>query len=178
MINIYTDGSCSKNPGPGGWAFYVVFCNDEGIFLNDLPNTAEFTGNNSNTTNNIMEITAIISAFEYIKNQKLWEKSKKITIYSDSNYAVKGFNEWSYAWQKNGRLNDQHKDPVKNIPLWLDLLKLKSFFNNLAKNNLLIWELKWIKAHEEIKNTDDIITKQHKKGNHIADARANQAVKF
>ena len=105
-VDIYTDGACSGNPGAGGWAailFYRAF-------------TREISGAESNTTNNRMELTAIIKGLQMLK------ESCKVTVYSDSAYCVDAFLQgWIYGWQKNGWKTGS-KDDVKNVDLWQVLL--------------------------------------------------------
>ena len=104
-VTIYTDGACSGNPGPGGWGAILMF--DE--------HKKEISGYSENTTNNIMEITAVLEAVKMLKYEC------EITIYSDSAYVVNAFNEkWIYGWLKNGWRNSS-KEPVKNKELWQEL---------------------------------------------------------
>lgn len=104
-VTIYTDGACSGNPGPGGWGAILMF--DE--------YKKEISGYSENTTNNIMEITAVLEAVKMLKYEC------EITIYSDSAYVVNAFKQgWIYNWQKNNwRTAD--KKPVKNQELWQEL---------------------------------------------------------
>lgn len=107
-IIIYTDGACSGNPGPGGWGSILMYKN----------NKKEISGASQNTTNNIMELTAVIEAL------KLLKFSCKVKIYSDSAYVVNAFNQkWIYGWLKNGWKNS-NKEPVKNRELWEKLYEL------------------------------------------------------
>lgn len=103
MIEIYTDGACSVNTGKGGWGVYIVLPSGEEIKL---------SGNSENTTNNQMEMTAVVEALSYFKTKK------KITIFSDSNYVIKGITEWMDGWKKR----DWKK--VKNVKYWrkIDIL--------------------------------------------------------
>ena len=105
-VDIYTDGACSGNPGAGGWAailFYRAF-------------KREISGAESKTTNNRMELTAIIKAVQML------QESCKVTVYSDSAYCVDAFLQgWIYGWQKNGWKTGS-KDDVKNVDLWQVLL--------------------------------------------------------
>ncbi len=104
-VTIYTDGACSGNPGPGGWGAILML--DE--------YKKEISGYSENTTNNIMEITAVLEAVKMLKYEC------EITIYSDSAYVVNAFKQgWIYNWQKNNwRTAD--KKPVKNQELWQEL---------------------------------------------------------
>ena len=107
-IIIYTDGACSGNPGPGGWGAILMY----------KDNLKEINGGNIDTTNNIMEITAVIEGLKMLK------KPCVVEVYSDSAYVVNTFkNEWIETWQKNNwRTSD--KKPVKNKELWEELYEL------------------------------------------------------
>ena len=107
-VTIYTDGACSGNPGPGGY----------GVILMYKDHKKEISGGDKNTTNNIMEITAVIEGL------KLLKYPCKVNLYSDSAYVVNGFNNgWIYNWQKNG-WKTANKEPVKNKELWEELYNL------------------------------------------------------
>ena len=104
-VTIYTDGACSGNPGPGGWGAILMM--DE--------YKKEISGYSENTTNNIMEITAVLEAVKMLKYEC------EITIYSDSAYVVNAFLQgWIYNWQKNN-WKTADKKPVKNKELWQEL---------------------------------------------------------
>lgn len=104
-VIIYTDGACSGNPGPGGW----------GVVLMYKEHRKELSGGCKNTTNNIMEITAVIEGLKALKTDCEAE------IYSDSAYVVNAFNShWIDGWKKNGWRNSQ-KEEVKNKELWQEL---------------------------------------------------------
>lgn len=90
-IHIYTDGACEPNPGAGGWAFAVI---ESGVEINNR------NGGDIQTTNNIMEMTAILEALEYAKANDL--PVSETTIYSDSQYCVKGCSIWRHGWKRNG----------------------------------------------------------------------------
>ena len=113
MIHIYTDGGCSGNPGPGGWAYLILqetFQGDEIL--------AEHWGAEKETTNNRMELTAVIASLEALKNMD--NAPRKANIYTDSQYVQKGISEWIHNWKRNSwRTSD--KKPVKNKDLWLCL---------------------------------------------------------
>ena len=106
-ITIYTDGACSGNPGPGGWGAILM--------LGD--HKKEISGGSKETTNNIMELTAVIQALRLVK------RPCKIKLYSDSAYVVNGFLQgWIYNWiKKNWKTADGK--PVKNKELWEELYK-------------------------------------------------------
>ncbi len=122
-ISVYTDGSCLKNPGGnGGYAFLLV---DESRDFSTLAKSFF----EPNTTNNRMELKAVIAAVRFLNSTS---SGREFIIYSDSEYSVKGLNQWSKNWIKKN-----FKD-VKNDDLWRELLSLN--FNNI--------ELKWVKAHD------------------------------
>lgn len=107
-VTIYTDGACSGNPGPGGWGSILMFGS----------NQKEISGGKKNTTNNIMELTAVIEAL------KLLKRPCEVDLYSDSAYVVNAFEQgWIYNWVKNN-WKTAGKDPVKNQELWQELYKL------------------------------------------------------
>ena len=107
-VTIYTDGACSGNPGPGGW----------GAILFYKENKKEISGGIKETTNNIMEITAVIEAL------KLLKFPCNVKLYSDSAYVVNCFKQgWIYNWQMNG-WKTASKEPVKNKELWEELYNL------------------------------------------------------
>ena len=107
-VVIYTDGACSGNPGPGGWGTILMY--------KDIKK--EISGRNDNTTNNIMEMTAVIEGLKMLKHEC------EVDIYSDSAYVVNAFNQgWIYNWQKNN-WKTAGKDPVKNKELWEELYTL------------------------------------------------------
>ena len=132
MIEIYTDGACSKNPGPGGWAFVVV---EQGIA------TYNAGGSEKHTTNNRMELTAILEACKYIDTQP----EGRWTIYADSAYCINCYSAgWRRKWMENGWMTSQNK-PVLNQDLWEKLIpyfrrsdisfcKVKGHANNQFNN--------------------------------------------
>lgn len=105
MIHIYTDGACEPNPGAGGWAFVVI---ESGVETNNR------NGGDIQTTNNIMEMTAVLAALEYAKAGNL--PVSDTTIYSDSQYCVKGCNEWRHNWKRKGW--EKGKPSLANVGLW------------------------------------------------------------
>ena len=112
-VIIYTDGACSGNPGPGGW----------GAILMMGKNRKEIYGGKKNTTNNVMELTAVIEAL------KLLKRPCKVDLYSDSAYVVNAFlQNWIWSWIKNGWQNS-NKEEVKNKELWQELLSLTKVHN-------------------------------------------------
>lgn len=105
MISIYTDGACEPNPGAGGWAFVVI---ENGVELNNR------NGGCLSTTNNVMEMTGVLAALEYAKMCRL--KADETIIYSDSQYVVKGCNEWRHGWKRKGWTRG--KSELANAGLW------------------------------------------------------------
>ena len=101
-VDIYTDGACLGNPGPGGWSFIIKYENGK---------TKEFNGSENHTTNNKMELTAAIKALTYIK------KKTKVNIYTDSKYLKDGITVWINKWKLNGWKTSNKKD-VKNLCLY------------------------------------------------------------
>ena len=107
-VIIYTDGACSGNSGPGGWGAILMYKNAK----------KEISGGNKSTTNNIMEITAVIEALKCLKVES------EVQVYSDSAYTVNAFNQkWIYGWMKNG-WKTSNGDNVKNKELWQELYSL------------------------------------------------------
>ena len=107
-VIIYTDGACSGNPGPGGWGAILMYKDAK----------KEISGGMKNTTNNIMEISAVIEALKCLKVES------DVQIYSDSAYVVNAFNQgWIYNWIKNKWMTSG-KEPVKNKEIWQELYEL------------------------------------------------------
>lgn len=128
-VDIYTDGSCKGNPGPGGW---------EAILTYEKPNgevcTKELTGYNISTTNNQMELTAVIEGLKALKCYC------DVTVYSDSKYVVDAVNKgWLFSWKKNSWKKSDKKS-VKNIELWEELLLLLAAGHNV--------HFTWVKGHD------------------------------
>ena len=112
-ITIYTDGACSGNPGPGGWGAILMY----------KDNIKEISGGKKDTTNNVMELTAVIEAL------KLLKFPCKVNLYSDSAYVVNAFlQNWVINWQKNNWKTSDKKD-VKNKELWQELIELTHIHN-------------------------------------------------
>jgi ribonuclease HI len=127
-IKIYTDGACTGNPGPGGWAAI--------IFSENKKN--ELFGGEKLTTNNRMELTAAIKAIEFCdKIEKSQPTLKHITIFTDSNYVKDGITIWINNWENNNWKTSDKKN-VKNVDLWKRL-------KELAKSKQIDW--RWIKGH-------------------------------
>ncbi|GAB7387429.1 ribonuclease HI [Bacillaceae bacterium] len=107
-VTIYTDGACSGNPGPGGWGAVLLYGE----------HAKEISGAEPNTTNNRMELTAVIEALKRLK------EPCRVKLYSDSAYVVNCFRQgWYRNWMKNGWVNSK-KQPVENKDLWQELLRL------------------------------------------------------
>ncbi|HAF01537.1 MAG TPA: ribonuclease HI [Methylophilaceae bacterium] len=137
-VEIYADGACKGNPGPGGWGALLLFGG----------NQKELFGGEVLTTNNRMELTAVISALEALK------RPCKIKIYTDSSYVQKGITEWILGWKaRNWRTSD--KKPVKNEDLWRAL-------DRSVQQHQIEWI--WVRGHAG------------NWGNEHADMLANQGV--
>tara|TARA_B100000674_G_C37530499_1_gene773613 strand:- start:71 stop:484 length:414 start_codon:yes stop_codon:yes gene_type:complete len=124
MVKIYTDGACSGNPGRGGWAAIII----------DGEEIEKISGSSENTTNNRMELIAVISALKYVKKEN-------IELFTDSKYTKDGIEKWIVNWKKNG-WKTANKQDVKNMDLWQNLDKL-----NEKKN--VQWN--WVKGHSDNK---------------------------
>ena len=120
-VDIYTDGACSGNPGPGGWGVLIEIDNKN----------IELSGGDKDTTNNRMELMAAIKALEEI------DKDYEITLYTDSNYVKDGITSWISNWKKNNWKTASKKD-VKNKELWIRL-------DEAIKDKNISWV--WVKGH-------------------------------
>lgn len=123
-MEIFTDGGCSGNPGPGGWAFIICF--------EDGPDRS--SGGEANTTNNRMELTAVIRSLERLKEAG---HNGQARISTDSQYVQLGISKWIKSWLKNGWKTSDGK-PVKNKDLWLRLSELADELHP---------EWRWVKGH-------------------------------
>ena len=121
VVEIFTDGACKGNPGPGGW----------GAILRLGQHEKELWGGEKETTNNRMELTAAIRAIEALK------RPIGGRIYTDSQYVMKGINEWIHGWKKNG-WKTADKKPVKNVELWQAL-------DAAVSRHKIEWH--WVKGH-------------------------------
>ena len=121
FVEIYTDGACANNPGPGGWGALLIF-NDK---------RKEIFGYQLATTNNQMELAAAIYALQHLK------KPCRVKLYTDSIYLQKGATEWMQNWQKNNWRKSDNK-PVTNLDLWQNL-------QHEMKKHDIIWC--WVKGH-------------------------------
>ncbi len=139
-VVIYTDGACKGNPGPGGW----------GAFLRSDGHEKELWGGERNTTNNRMELMAVIEALSVLK------RPCTVDLYVDSEYVRKGITEWIHGWKKKGWVTAA-KQPVKNAELWRQLDALVH-----DGTHKIAWH--WVKGHSG------------DPGNERADALANRGV--
>jgi ribonuclease HI len=121
LVEIYSDGACRGNPGPGGWGAILRFNGTE----------KELFGGEAATTNNKMELTAVIRALEALT------RPSKVHVYTDSQYVQKGIKEWIHGWKRNG-WKTAAKEPVKNKELWIEL-------DELRKKHEIEWH--WVKGH-------------------------------
>ena len=138
QVVIYTDGACKGNPGPGGW----------GVWLRSGEHEKEMFGGEANTTNNRMELTAVIEALASLK------RTCDVTLFTDSEYVRKGITEWIHGWKLRG-WKTADKKPVKNAELWKRL-------EALAALHHVDW--RWVRGHAG------------DPGNERADALANRGV--
>ncbi len=138
VVEIYTDGACRGNPGPGGWGVWMISGN----------NKKELFGGDADTTNNRMELMAVIEAMRALK------RPCKVVLHTDSQYVQKGISEWIHKWKARGwRTAD--KKLVKNVDLWMELDQAT------AQHDI---EWRWIKGHAG------------HEGNEKADQLANKGV--
>ena len=137
-IVIYTDGACKGNPGVGGW----------GALLQSGAHEKELFGGEAQTTNNRMELTAVIRALESLRGPS------QVDLYTDSQYVKNGIETWIHGWKRNGWKTSDKKD-VKNADLWRELLAL-------VAQHEIAWH--WVRGHAD------------NPGNTRADALANQGV--
>ncbi|AFG36682.1 ribonuclease HI [Spirochaeta africana] len=122
--NIYTDGGCHGNPGPGGWAYVIEFDGEH----------TENSGSDGATTNNRMELSAVIEALTWVQHRGDY---REIHVTTDSQYVKNGITTWIHTWVRNGWKTSK-KEPVKNRDLWMQLYEL---------NQLLPVDWHWTKGH-------------------------------
>jgi len=120
-VEIYADGACKGNPGPGGW----------GVLLRSGSRERELCGGEAQTTNNRMELTAVIEGLRSLKERSA------VRVYTDSQYVQKGISEWIHSWKRRGWLTADKK-PVKNVDLWKAL-------DEVARVHQVEWH--WVKGH-------------------------------
>jgi ribonuclease HI len=137
-VEVYTDGACRGNPGPGGW----------GVLLRSRRRERELLGAERATTNNRMELTAVIRALEALHRRCV------VRVYTDSQYVQKGISQWVRDWKRRG-WRTAARQPVKNIDLWQRL-------DALAQSHDIEWH--WVRGHSG------------HEGNERADALANLAI--
>ena len=137
-VEVFTDGACKGNPGIGGWGSILIY----------KDNIKEINGKAEDTTNNIMELTAVIKALESLKEQC------HVVLTTDSNYVKDGITEWIKVWKLNG-WKTANKKAVKNQELWKKL-------DSLSTEHIIEW--KWVKGHSG------------HPGNEHADRLANEAI--
>ena len=121
MIEIYTDGACSGNPGPGGW----------GVLIQENGQERKLSGGERATTNNRMELMGAIEAL------KAFPEGTPLTLHTDSTYVKNGVTSWVHSWKRNG-WKTASKKPVKNQDLW-------ELLDALASSRQVTW--KWVKGH-------------------------------
>lgn len=139
-IEIYTDGSCSGNPGPGGWGAILSFNGSE----------KELSGGAAETTNNRMELTAVIEALSALK------EPCEVTLTSDSKYVTDAINKrWLYSWPKKGWRNSKN-EPTPNADLWKRLTPL------LEKHRVKFVWIKGHAGHQKNERCDQLATQQTK----------------
>ena len=138
IIDVYTDGACKGNPGPGGW----------GVLLRWNGHEKELFGGEPNTTNNRMELRAVIEALAALK------RDSSVRLHTDSKYVLDGITSWIHNWKKRG-WKTAGKKPVKNVDLWQQL-------DDLALQYTITWV--WVKGHAG------------HEGNERADELANRGV--
>lgn len=127
-IIIFTDGASSGNPGSGGWGCVIIFCDDASQKSKVKSHkVVELGGREERTTNNRMELIAIIEAFEFANKYGLGARDYEFEVYSDSSYAVNGITKWIDDWIKNDWKNSQKK-PVMNRDLWEQLSNLTEIY--------------------------------------------------
>jgi ribonuclease HI len=137
-VDLYTDGACKGNPGPGGW----------GAYLKSGSREKDLFGGEASTTNNRMELTAVIEGLNAMK------QACQVTVFTDSSYVMQGIQSWLPAWKARG-WKTADKKPVKNVDLW-QALELA------CSRHQIKWQ--WVKGHSG------------NPGNERADALANQGV--
>ncbi len=132
MITFYTDGGCSGNPGPGGWAYAV---SEDGKLVETR------SGGEAATTNNRMELTAVIMALRYA----LERGETEVEVLTDSQYVKNGITVWINSWKRNG-WRTAGRTPVKNVEYWLELDSLNSSLS-------VTWS--WVKGHAGIEGNEE-----------------------
>lgn len=141
VVEIFCDGACSGNPGPGGWGTILRFNGSE----------KELSGGEKETTNNRMELTAAIEGLSALK------RPCRVVVTTDSQYLVKGMTEWLAGWQKKGWINSK-REPVMNRDLWERLV-------DLSRQHSVDW--RWVRGHAghaENERCDELARRAIEKG--------------
>jgi ribonuclease HI len=120
-VELFTDGACKGNPGPGGW----------GAILRMGPHEKEMSGSDPQTTNNRMEMMAVIKGLNALT------EACEVHVHTDSRYVIDGMTKWIQGWQKKGWINAS-KQPVRNADLWHDLIEA-------ARRHRISWN--WVRGH-------------------------------
>ena len=120
-VEVFTDGACKGNPGPGGW----------GAILRMGANEKEMSGSEPQTTNNRMEMTAVIKGLNALI------EPCAVTLYTDSKYVIDGITKWVHGWKRNGWVNAS-RQPVRNADLWHELIEA-------AQRHEMTWQ--WVRGH-------------------------------
>ena len=171
MIEIYTDGGCSGNPGPGAWAYAIIGSGELGMENGEPCLLMEKWGAEGSTTNNRMELQAVIAALEALSSTPsppsstpredlplIDVKPDELTIYTDSQYVQKGITIWIRDW-KNKRWKTSSNEPVKNQDLWQ---RLDALTSALTTGFGLSVNWVWIKGHagnEYNEHCDELVKK-------------------
>lgn len=144
-ITIFTDGSSRGNPGPGGWGAIVVYENsDKKLSADNQRLVQELGGGEKRTTNNRMELTAVIEALLFVSKLTTGTLPLKTTLYLDSSYVLNGATKWIHGWKKNN-WKTSSKDPVLNQDLWETLAKILPYVD-------VEWKL--IKGHSGVSGNE------------------------
>ena len=136
MVEMYTDGACRGNPGPGGW----------GVLLRYKGKEKELYGGEKNTTNNRMELSAVIYGLQALS------RSVEVTVVTDSQYVKNGMQQWIQGWKRNGWKTAARK-PVKNVDLW-------QLLDELVTRHKVNWQ--WVRGHSghaENERADELANK-------------------
>jgi ribonuclease HI len=154
-VIIYCDGACSGNPGPGGW----------GSIVNISGQVQELGGGHPQTTNNRMEMTAVVEALTFCLSKNNQIKNKPIRVFTDSVYVIRGITQWIFGWKKRGWKNAENEE-VSNREIWMELDQVVQL---LKKNN---FEIKWsfVKGHSGVPGNErcDVIAVAFSKNDYIS----------
>lgn len=144
-VQLFTDGACSGNPGPGGWAYLLRDCR--------TGKEREASGAERETTNNRMELTAVIEGLKALK------RPCQVTLFADSNYVGQGLSQWMAGWKARGwqRREKGKLKPVKNVELWQQLDAL------LARHDVTFEHVKGHSGHEENERCDRLAVAAYRK---------------